>query len=42
MTQKNSNDKAITKKDLVTTFLRSLPLEWSWNYVKQQNSKTLK
>lgn len=36
MTQKNSN-KVITRKDLVRTFLRSLPLEWSFNYVKQQN-----
>lgn len=37
MTQKNSNTGTITKQDLRRTFLRSLPLEWSWNYVKQQN-----
>lgn len=37
MTQKNSNSGTITKQDLRRTFLRSLPLEWSWNYVKQQN-----
>ncbi len=37
MTQKNSNTEMITKQDLRRTFLRSLPLEWSWNYVKQQN-----
>lgn len=37
MTQKNSSNKIITNKDLTRTFLRSLPLEWSWNYVKQQN-----
>lgn len=37
MTQKNSNTEMITKQDLRRTYLRSLPLEWSWNYVKQQN-----
>lgn len=36
MTQKNSS-KQITRKDLMKTFLRSLPLEWSFNYIKQQN-----
>lgn len=35
MTAKNSN--LITKKDLKSIFFRSFPLEWSWNYVKQQN-----
>lgn len=35
MTAKNSNE--ITRKDLNRIFLRSFPLEWSWNYVKQQN-----
>lgn len=37
MNQKNSDAQKITKKDLTKAFLRSLPLEWSWNYVKQQN-----
>lgn len=35
MTAKNSNK--LSKKDLKKAFVRSFPLEWSWNYVKQQN-----
>lgn len=37
---KNFNEKEyyeVTEKDLKKVFVRSLPLEWSWNYIKQQN-----
>ena len=32
-----SNNKQITKKDLVNVFFRSLPLEWTWNFERQQH-----
>ena len=37
MNQKNLNNSVITKKDLIGVFFRSFTIEWSWNYIKQQN-----
>lgn len=37
MNQKNLNNSVITKKDLIGVFFRSFPIDWSWNYIKQQN-----
>ncbi|MEI0563959.1 PTS system mannose/fructose/sorbose family transporter subunit IID [Brachyspira pulli] len=33
----NNNNKKITKKDLILMFFRSMPLEWTWNFVRQQH-----
>ncbi|WP_300365158.1 PTS system mannose/fructose/sorbose family transporter subunit IID [Brachyspira sp.] len=30
-------NKKITKRDLIRVFFRSMSLEWTWNYVKQQH-----
>lgn len=30
-------NKKITKKDLINMFFRSMPLEWTWNFVRQQH-----
>lgn len=37
MTSKNEGKGVITKKDLMKIFLRSLTLEYSWNYERQQH-----
>ena len=33
----NNNESKITKKDLRSIFFRSLTLEYSWNYERQQH-----
>lgn len=37
MTTKNSNEKVLTKDIFNATYLRSMTLEWSWNYERQGN-----
>lgn len=32
-----TTSKLITKRDLRKVFFRSFPMEWTWNYEKQQN-----
>ena len=31
-----TTSKLITKRDLRKVFFRSFPMEWTWNYEKQQ------
>lgn len=37
MKQRNLNNSILTKKELRGVFFRSFPIDWSWNYIKQQN-----
>lgn len=37
MKPKNFNESSITRKDLRGVYLRSMAIEWPWNYIKQQN-----